>query len=98
MTLFYCHHCDKSFNHIFKRRHIKSKSHLYMYYNIVINKYDIGDVFWKDFGSVVQDYIKNFDKKFYSFTTLVKCMLDGENLNISVDNIEAIVFCTDLKT
>ena len=39
MTSFYCYHCDKSINRIFKQRHIKSKSHLYMYHNIVINKY-----------------------------------------------------------
>ena len=92
MTSFYCHHCDKSFNRIFKRRHIKSKSHLYMCYNIVINNYNIGNLYWGDFESVIQDYIKNFDKKFYSFTTLIKCTLDGENLNISVDNIQGIDF------
>ena len=92
MTSFYCHHCDKSFNRVFKRRHIKSKSHLYNYYNIVINKYNIGDLYWSDFENIIQDYIKNFDKKFYSFATLVKCKLDCENLNISIDNIQGIVF------
>ena len=97
MTPFYCHHCDKSINRIFKRRHIKSKSHLYMYYNIVINKYNIGNLYWSDFESVIQDYIRNFDKKFYSFTTLVKYTLDGGNLNISVDNIEGIVFLYKFK-
>ena len=97
MTSFYCHHCDKSFNHIFKRRHIKSKSHLYMYHNIVINKYDIGDVYWSDFENIIQDYIKDFDNKFYSFNILVKCTLKNENLNISVNNIEGIVFLYKFK-
>ena len=68
-----------------------------MYYNIVINKYNIGNLYWSDFESVIQDYIRNFDKKFYSFTTLVKFTLDGENLNISVDNIEGIVFLYKFK-
>ena len=92
MTIFYCHHCDKSFNRIFKRRHIKSKSHLYNYYNIVINKYNIGNLYWSDFENIIQGYIKDCDKKFYSFTTLVKCKLDDKILNISVDNIQGIVF------
>ena len=99
MTLFYCQHCDKSINRIFKQRHIKSKSHLYMFYNIVINKYDIGDVYWSDFENIIQDYIKDHDNKFYYFTILIKCKLNDENLNISVDNIEGIVFfCINLKT
>ena len=90
MAPFYCQHCDKSYNHIFKRRHIKS--HLYMYHNIVINKYNIGDVYWSDFENIIQEYIRNFDKKFYYFTILVKCTLDDEILNISIDNIDGFVF------
>ena len=97
MTSFYCHHCDKSFNRIFKRRHIKSKSHLYNYYNIVINKYNIADVLWSNFENIIHDYIKDFDNKFYSFTVLVKCELDNEILNISVDNIEGVVFLYRFK-
>ena len=97
MTSVYCHHCDKSFNRIFKRRHIKSKSHLYNYYNIVINKYIIGDVLWSNFENIIHDYIKDFDNKFYSFTVLVKCKLDNEILNISVDNIEGVVFLYRFK-
>ena len=97
MTSFYCYHCDKSYNHIFKRRHIKSKSHLYMYHNIVINKYNIGDVLWRDFENIIQDYIKDHDKKFYYFTILVKCKLDDENLNISIDNIGGSVFLYKFK-
>ena len=97
MTSSYCHHCDKSFNHIFKRRHIKSKSHLYNYYNIIINKYNIGNVYWSYFENIIHDYIKDFDNKFYSCTILVKCKLDNEILNISVDNIEGFVFLYRFK-
>ena len=97
MTSFYCQHCDKSINHTFKQRHIKSKSHLHMYYNIVINKYIIGDIYWCDFENVIQDYIRNFDKKFYYFTILVKCTLDDENLNISIDNIDGFVLLYKFK-
>ena len=97
MTLCYCHHCEKSFNHIYKRKHIKSKSHLYNYYNIVINKYTIGDVPWSNFENIIHDYIKDFDNKFYSFTVLVKCKLDNEILNISVDNIKGAVFLYRFK-
>ena len=97
MTTFYCQHCGKSYNRVFKRRHIKSKFHLYNYYNIVINKYNIGNVFWSDFENIIHDYIKNFDNKFHSFTILVKCKLDDEFLNISVDNIEGFVFLYRFK-
>ena len=97
MTLFYCQHCDKSYNRIFKRRHIKSNSHLNMYYNIVINKYNIGDVYWSDFENIIHDHIRDHDNKFYYFTILIKCKLNDENLNISVDNIEGIVFLYKFK-
>ena len=97
MTTFYCHQCDKSYNRVFKRRHIKSKFHLYNYYNFVINKYNIGDVFWSDFENIIHDYIKDCDNKLYSFTILVKCKLNDENINISVDNIEGIVFLYRFK-
>ena len=97
MTSFYCQHCDKSINRIFKRKHNKSKTHLYMYHNIVINKYNIGDVFSSDFESIIQDYIRNFDKKFYSFMILLNCVLNGSNLNISVDNINRFIFLYKFK-
>ena len=97
MTSFYCQHCDKSINRIFKRRHIKSKSHLNMYYNIVINKYNIGDVYWSDFENIIQDYIKDHDNKFYYFTILIKCKLDDEMINISVDNIDGFVLLYKFK-
>ena len=99
MTSSYCHHCDKSYNHIFKRRHMKSKSHLYNYHNIVINKYNIGDVLWYDFENIIRDHIKDFDNKFYYFTILVKCKINDGMINISVDNIEGFVFlyrCKDI--
>ena len=49
LSNYYCHECDKNFNWKFKQRHIKSKSHSYMYYNIVTKKYNIGNVYWVDF-------------------------------------------------
>ena len=97
MTSFYCHHCDKSYNHINKQRHIKTKSHLYMYHNIIINKYDIGDVYWCNFENIIYEYIKDFDNKFYYFTILVKCKLNDEMINISVDNIEESIFLYRFK-
>ena len=39
----------------------------------------------------------NLIKNFYYFTILVKCTLDDENLNISVNNIEGIVFLYKFK-
>ena len=43
---YYCQECDKYINRRSKMKHINSKAHLYMYYNIIPNKYNIGDVYW----------------------------------------------------
>ena len=88
MKSYYCQHCDKSINHIFKRRHNKSKTHLYMYYNIVINKYNNGDVLWKDFENIIRDYINDYNNKFNTFSIKVDFKLDNEDFSISIDNIE----------
>ena len=88
MTSFYCQHCDKSINRIFKRKHNKSKTHLYMIHNIVINKYNIGAVLWKDFEDIIRDYINEYNNKFNSFSIKVDFQLDNENFSISNDNIE----------
>ena len=88
MISFYCQHCDKSINRIFKRKHNKSKTHLYMIQNIVINKYNIGDVLWKDFENIIRDYINEYNKKFISFSIKVDFQLNNENFSISIDNIE----------
>ena len=86
MTSFYCPHCDKSFNNKFKQKHIKSKKHLYMYNNIVINKYNIGDVYFSDLEDIINEYIMEYNTKFNSFSILVKCNIYGENINISINN------------
>ena len=41
----YSQDCDKYINQRFKTKHINLKAHLYMYYNIITNKYNIGDVY-----------------------------------------------------
>ena len=88
MKSYYCQHCNKSVNHIFKRKHNKSKTHLYMYYNIVIDKYNIGDVLWMDFENIIRDYIKDYNNKFNSFSIKIDFKLDNEDFSISIDNIE----------
>ena len=94
MTTFYCQHCDKSFNNKFKQKHIKSKKHLYMYNNIVINKYNIGDVYFSNLEDIINEYIMEYNTKFYSFSILVKCSLYGEDINISINNRnESILLC-----
>ena len=42
----YCREFDQYIIRKSKLKHINSKAHLYMYYNIVTNKYNIGDVYW----------------------------------------------------
>ena len=59
-----------------------------MYHNIVINKYNIEDVLWKDFENIIRDYIKGYNNKFNSFSIKVDFQLDNENFSISIDNIE----------
>ena len=70
MTTFYCQHCDKSFNNKFKRKHIKSKKHLYMYNNIVINKHNIGNIPFSDLENIIHQYITEYNTKFDSFSFL----------------------------
>ena len=64
MTSFYCQHCDKSFNNKFKQKHIKSKKHLYMYNNIVINKHIIGNIPFSDLEKIIHQYITEYNTKF----------------------------------
>ena len=82
----YCHSCDKFISQKFIKKHNKSKTHLYFYNNIVINKYVIGDVLWRDFENIVRGYINDYNTKFNSFSILVKFQLDNENMSISVNN------------
>ena len=83
-----CHSCDKMISQKFLKRHNKSKSHIYFHNNIVINKYNIGNVLFKDFENIIHDYINEYNNKFYSFTIKIDFELNNENMNISIDNIE----------
>ena len=86
--MIYCHSCDKNISQKFLTKHNKSKTHLYFYINFVINKYNIGDVLWKDFQKIIRDYINDYNNKFDSFSILVNFQLDKGNMSISIDNIE----------
>ena len=87
----YCQCCDKHNNQKFKQKHIKSEAHLNIYYNIVTIKYNIGDVYWTDIETVIQEYFKDNSTKFYAFTILVRCKLNNEDKNISVDGDKGCV-------
>ena len=91
MTSFYCEHCDKTIKRNFKRKHIKSKNHLYMYNNIVINEYTIGDIPFSDLENIVYEHIMEYNTKFNSFSILVNCRLLDEDIKISIDNKDGIV-------
>ena len=57
-----------------------------MYYNIVTNKYKIGDIYCCDIEKVIRGYIEDNNTKFYTFTIRVSCKLDKEDINISIDD------------
>ena len=63
-----------------------------MYKNIVINKYNIGDVYFSNFENVIQKYINDYNKKFNLFTILIRCKFDQENIFISINNKTNYVF------
>ena len=86
--MIYCHSCDKNISKNFIKKHNKSKTHKYFHNNIVINKYHIGDVLWKDFENIIRDYIKEYNCKFYSFSIKIDYQLNNENNTISISNIE----------
>ena len=88
---YYCQDCDKNIIQKAKQKHIKSKAHLNMYYNIVTNKYNVSDVLWGDFEKTIYEYIKENRTKFYAFFVVVRCKLDSEDISISVDGDEVDV-------
>ena len=67
VSKYYCQDCDKHINQRFKTKHINSKAHLYMYYNIITNKYNIGDIYWCDFEETIREYMVDIYSKFYFF-------------------------------
>ena len=76
---------------------MKTKIHLYMYYNIVINKYDTGEVYFSNFENVIQKYINDYNKKFNLFSILIRCKFDQENIFISINNKTNYVFLYKFK-
>ena len=88
---YFCKDCEKFINRRFKTKHINSKAHLHMYYNIVTNKYNIGDVYWCDFEETIREYIVNNSCKFNFFSTIVKCKINNEDISILVENIDGYV-------
>ena len=85
---YYCQECDKYINRRFKTKHINSKAHLSMYYNIVTNKYNIGDVYWCDFEETIREYMVNNYSKFNFFSIIVKCKMNNEDISISVNQLD----------
>ena len=68
---YYCQDCDKYIIRRFKTKHINSKAHLRIFYNIITNKYNIGDVYWCDFEETIREYMMNNSSKFNFFLLLL---------------------------
>ena len=88
---YYCQDCDKNNNRKIKQHHKKSKAQLNMYYIIITNKYNICDVFWSDFEKTIYEYMNENRTKFYTFSILVRCKQDNEDISISADANEVDV-------
>ena len=71
VSKYYCQDCDKYTNQKFKTKHINSKAHLYINYNIITNKYNIGDVYWCDFEETIRECMVNNYSKFHLFLLLL---------------------------
>ena len=82
----YCHICDKNISQKFIRNYNKSKTHLYFYNNFIINRYYIGNVLWENFENILHNFINEYNTKFQAFSIVIRCILDDENINISIDN------------
>ena len=88
---YYCQHCDKHINRKSKNKHLNSKTHLYMYRNIVISKISIGDVYWDNFVEIIDECMTRHLDKFQSFTTIVKCKIANQDITISIDKVRDYV-------
>ena len=87
----YCQDCDKYINRRSKTKHINSKAHLYLYYNIITNKYNIGDVYWCDLVEMIHEYMMINLCKFRKFSTVVKCKIDNKDISILIDKIKGYI-------
>ena len=91
ISKYYCQECDNYINRRFKTKHLKSKAYLHMYYNIITNKYNIGDVYWCDFEKTINESRVNNSRKINIFSTIVKCKIDNEDISIFIDKIHGYV-------
>ena len=87
----HCQNCDIYSNRRSKTKHINSKPHLYMYYNIITNKYNIGDVYWCDLVETIHEYMMIYLCKFRKFSTVVKCKIDNKDISILFDKVEGYI-------
>ena len=62
-----------------------------MYYNIITNEYNIGEVYWCDFEKTIRKYMENNYSKFIFFSTIVKCNINNNDESILVDDINSYV-------
>ena len=88
VSIYYCQDCDKYINRKFKQKHTKSKAHLNVHYNIVTNKYNIGNVYWDDFEKTIHEYMKENTIKFYAFSVVIRFKQNDVDISISVDSEE----------
>ena len=88
---YYCQDCDKYINRRFETKHINSKAHLCLYYNIITNKYNIDDVYWCDFEETIRGYMVINYSKFHFFSTVVKWKLNNDDISILVDKMDGYV-------
>ena len=63
-----------------------------MYYNIIINKHVIGDVYWCDLVETILKYMTINLCKFRKFSTTVEGTIDNKDISILIDKIGYIPF------
>ena len=56
----------------------------------VRDEHIVGDVYWKDFSSVIRDYVNINRKKFPIFKTVLRCKLFNKDLTIYYDKTKKI--------
>ena len=62
-----------------------------MYYNIIINKHVIGDVYWSDLVETILKYMTINLRKFRKFAITVECTTDNKDISILIDKIEGYI-------
>ena len=84
MVDYLCKICAIVINRKSQTNHIKSKSHLCINQNYVINKHVIRDVFWEDVEETICQYINENRSRFCFFKTVVKCNVHDEEISVYV--------------